>query len=50
MCALREKCPNTEFYMVRISLYLFSPNRAKYGPEKTWIVFGHSSHSGGIKP
>ena len=45
--ALREKCPNTEFFLVRIFLYLdwirrftekisvFSPNTGKYVPEKT---------------
>ena len=27
---LREKCPNTEFFLVRIF-----PNTGKYGPEKT---------------
>ena len=44
---LREKCPNTELFLVRIFLYLdwiqrftgwisvFSPNTGKYGPEKT---------------
>ena len=44
---LREKCPNTEFFLVRIFLYsdwiwrfteqicVFSPNTTKYGPEKT---------------
>ena len=41
---LREKCPNTEFFLVRtfqhsdwIRNYLsvFSPNAGKYGPEKT---------------
>ena len=34
---LREKCPNTEFFLVRIFPYLsvFSPNTRKYGPEKT---------------
>ena len=43
----REKCPNTEFFLVRIFphsawirrdtpyLSVFSPNAAKYGPEKT---------------
>ena len=46
-CALREKCPNTEFFMVRILphsdwirrvteyLSVFSPNARKYGPEKS---------------
>ena len=42
-CALREKCSNTEFFLLRIFLYLdfipwipvFSPNTGKYGPEKT---------------
>ena len=45
--ALREKCPNTELFVVRIfphldwirrdTLYLsvFSPNAGKYGEEKT---------------
>ena len=44
---LREKCPNTEFFQVRIFPYLnwrrrdtlclsvFSLNAGKYGPEKT---------------
>ena len=38
---LRQKCPNTEFFLVRIFLYsdlirtVFSPNTRKYGPEKT---------------
>ena len=44
---LREKCPNTEFSLVRIFphsdwirkdtsyLSVFSPNAGKYGPEKT---------------
>ena len=39
---LREKCPNTEFFIVRIFLYLteygesaFSPKTGEYGPEKT---------------
>ena len=44
---LREKCPNSEFFLVRIFPYsdwirgdtkylsVFSPNAAKYGPEKT---------------
>ena len=35
---LREKCPNTEFFLVRIfphSGWIFSPNAGKYGPEKT---------------
>ena len=44
---LREKCPNTEFFLVRIFLHsdwirkdtsylsVFSPNAGKYGPEKT---------------
>ena len=44
---LREKCPNTEFFLVRIFphsdwirrdtsyLSVFSPNVEKYGPEKT---------------
>ena len=45
--ALREKCPNTEFFLVRIFPHsdwirrdtscfaVFSPNAKKYGPEKT---------------
>ena len=45
--ALHEKCPNMEFFLVRIFPYLdwmrkdteylsvFSPNAVKYGPEKT---------------
>ena len=45
--ALGEKCPNTEFFLVRIFphsdwigrdtpyLSVFSPNAGKYGPEKT---------------
>ena len=45
--ALREKCPNTEFFLVLIfphtdwigrdtkCLSVFSPNAGKYGPEKT---------------
>ena len=38
---LREKCPNTEFFLVRIFLHSdwirrdTSPNAGKYGPEKT---------------
>ena len=35
---LREKCPNTEFFLVRIfphSDSVFSPNVGKYRPEKT---------------
>ena len=44
---LCEKCPNMEFFLVRIFphsdwirrdteyLYVFSPNKRKYGPEKT---------------
>ena len=35
---LREKCPNTELFQVRIfTLYLsvFRPNTGKYGPEIT---------------
>ena len=44
MLILREKCSNTEFFLVRIFLYSdwiriqnteFSPNTGKYGPEKT---------------
>ena len=38
--SLRKKCPNTEFFLVRIFLYSdgirrFSPNTGKYGLEKT---------------
>ena len=45
--ALRENCPNTELFLVRIFLYsdwirrftpwisVFSPNTGKYGPEIT---------------
>ena len=45
--ALREKCPNTKFFLVRIFLhsdwiridtpylFVFSPNVGKYGPEKS---------------
>ena len=37
--SLREKCPNTEFFLVRIRrdtyLSVFRPNVVKYGPEKT---------------
>ena len=40
---LREKCPNTEFFLVRITPYLsvFSPNAGKYKPGKTsyWDTF-----------
>ena len=34
---LREKCPNTEFFLVHIFPHsdVFSPNAGKYGPEKT---------------
>ena len=44
---LREKCPNTEFYLVRIFpnsdgilrdaeyISVFNPNTGNYGPEKT---------------
>ena len=34
---LREKCPNTEFFLVRIFLYspVFGLNTGIYGPEKT---------------
>ena len=47
LLTLREKCPNTEFFLACIFLYsdwiltdtlylsLFSPNTGKYGPEKT---------------
>ena len=41
--SLREKCPNTELFLVCIFLYsdgipylsVFSPNTGKYGPEIT---------------
>ena len=35
--SLRKKCPNTEFFLVRIFLYLdwISPNTGKWGPGKT---------------
>ena len=42
--SLREKCPSTKFFLVRIFLYLdwiveylsvFSPKTRKYGPEKS---------------
>ena len=47
--SLRQKCPNTEFFLLRVFLHLdwirrdtkylypsvFSPNSGKYGPEKT---------------
>ena len=36
--SLREKCPNTEFFLVRI----FLTNTGKYGPEKN-SAFGHIS-------
>ena len=53
MVALREKCPNTEFFMVRIFphsdltrrdtwyLSVFSPNAGKYGLEyvRIWTLF-----------
>ena len=32
---LREKCPNTEFFLVYGEISAFSPNTGKYGPEKT---------------
>ena len=32
--ALREKCPNTEFFSV-LYFPIFSPYTGKYGPEKT---------------
>ena len=34
MISLREKCPNMEFFLVRIFLHLHCPNAAKHGPEK----------------
>ena len=53
--SLREKSPNTEFFLFRICLYpdwirrdtpylsVFSPNTGKYGPEKSriWTFFTH---------
>ena len=35
--ALGEKCPNTEFILVRLysDCSVFSPNKGKYRPEKT---------------
>ena len=40
MFALREKSPDTEFFLVRMIphsdwISVFSPNAGKYGPEKT---------------
>ena len=32
--SLREKCPNTEFFLVQY-LTVFGQNTGKYGPEKT---------------
>ena len=54
--SLREKCPNTDFFLVRIFpcldwirtdtsyLSVFSPNARKYGPEKLciWTPFTQS--------
>ena len=38
---LREKCPNTEFFLVCI----FSPNTGKYGPDKTpYLDTFHAVH------
>ena len=37
-CSMREKCPNTELFLVRIFLYsvrIFGLNTGKYGPEIT---------------
>ena len=56
---LREKCPNTEFFLVRIfprsgwiwrdtEFSVFSSNTGKYGPEKN-SVFEQFSHSVTIK-
>ena len=46
LLTLREKCPNTEFFLVCILphsdyLFVFSPNVGKYGPEKLriWTLF-----------
>ena len=44
---LREKCPKTEFFLIRIFphsgwtkyLSVFSPNAGKYGPEKTLYLY-----------
>ena len=39
--ALREKCINTEFFsspyfpVYGLTVFVFSPNTGKYGPEKT---------------
>ena len=53
--SLCEKCPNTEFFLVRISrirtenlkdtecLSVFSPNKRKYGPEK--ILYFDTFHA-----
>ena len=46
---MREKCPNTEFFLVHIFLYwgiyVFSPNTAKYGPEITlYLDTFHAVH------
>ena len=56
--SLREKCPNTEFFLVRIFphsdwirrdtsyLSVFSPNTGKYGPEKTpYLDNFHAVHA-----
>ena len=54
--SLRQKCPNTEFFLVRIFVHsdwrrrhakylsIFSPNVQKYGHEKN-PVFGHFSRN-----
>ena len=54
---MREKCPNTEFFLVCIFPHLdwirrdtpylsvFSPNAGKYVPEKTLSAFEHFSRN-----
>ena len=32
---LREMCPNTELFLVRKEISVFSPNTGKYGPKIT---------------
>ena len=43
--SLREKCPDTGFFLVHIFLYSVQIHTRKYGPEKN-SVFGHFSRSG----
>ena len=45
---LREQCPNTEFFLVRIFLYPVR-NTGKYGPEKTTYLDTFSRSVGGMK-